>query len=240
MLRAKKGGDLTPAVFIYSDTQQMRTLVVEDQPWFVAKDLCGILGISNHKAAITALDDDERRGSVIPTPSGRQKMQLVSESGLYNLIFRSRKAEAKAFRRWVTSEVLPSIWRTGAYVASPAPPPAQRIPRTTGRPKLLGPNARPEHLDVRHLPYDRVQFKGTPVRTIIIQGRAWYSLSDVMLAINVRTGGCDVARKLPTNNRHQLWLFGTTTPTWFVDDTGLKMLLVSRGHLTSQLTLTLT
>lgn len=86
-------------------------------PWFVAKDVCRVLGITDHHQAADGLDEDERGRYIIPTPSGEQAMTIVSESGLYSLIFRSRKPEAKAFRKWVTSEVLPSIRKTGRYDA---------------------------------------------------------------------------------------------------------------------------
>ena len=88
--------------------------------WFCAKDVCEILDITNHRDAISTLEADEVRGSEIPTPSngGYSKLNFVSESGLYTLIFKSRKPEAKRFRKWVTSEVLPSIRKTGSYTVS--------------------------------------------------------------------------------------------------------------------------
>lgn len=87
--------------------------------WFVAKDVCDILGIANASDSVATLDEDER-GSIAITDGtsplgGNPNMLIVSESGLYALIFRSRKAEAKSFRKWVTSEVLPSIRKTGGY-----------------------------------------------------------------------------------------------------------------------------
>lgn len=94
----------------------IRTQVIKGEPWFSAKDVCEILSISNSRDAVSRLDDDERRGSVVPTPSGTQLSNFVNESGLYNLIFQSRKEEAKAFRKWVTSEVLPAIRKYGKYV----------------------------------------------------------------------------------------------------------------------------
>ena len=84
-------------------------------PWFVAKDVCGVLGIASHRDATGRLDDDERGSVLVDTLGGQQKMSAISESGVYALIFTSRKPEAKAFRKWVTSEVLPSIRKTGKY-----------------------------------------------------------------------------------------------------------------------------
>lgn len=91
----------------------------DGEPWFVAKDVCDALTLENSRKATASLDDDEKGVSPIVTPSGTQQMTIVSESGLYNLIFQSRKAEAKAFRKWVTSEVLPSLRKTGRYELKP-------------------------------------------------------------------------------------------------------------------------
>lgn len=88
-------------------------------PWFVARDVCRVLEIENNRDAIVGLDDDER--ITVSNPDGNPRAgiphqyTLVSESGLYALVFRSRKPGAKAFSRWVRAEVLPSIRRTGSY-----------------------------------------------------------------------------------------------------------------------------
>ena len=87
------------------------------EPWFVAKDVCDILALGNPRSSIALLDEDERRVHSMDTPSGKQEMGIISEAGLYSLILRSRKPEAKAFKRWVTHEVLPSIRKTGAYLS---------------------------------------------------------------------------------------------------------------------------
>lgn len=116
-----EAGTSLPQAFTFNaSNQQVRTVIIDGEPHFVAKDVCLILGISNHKDAASRLDDDERRGSVMPTPSGTQELTVVNESGLYHLIFQSRKPEAKAFRKWVTSEVLPELRKTGKYEIKPA------------------------------------------------------------------------------------------------------------------------
>lgn len=104
-------------VQLYSfDGNQVRALTDENgEPWFVAKDVCDILGITNSRDAMSSLDDDEKGVANTDTPGGRQNVSIVSEPGLYVLIGKSRKPEAKAFRRWVNHEVLPSIRRHGAY-----------------------------------------------------------------------------------------------------------------------------
>jgi len=90
----------------------------DGEPWFVAKDVCRALGFSKQHDATKYLDPDEKGGTNCPTPGGIQKMNTVSEGGLYTLIFHSRKPEAHAFKRWVTHEVLPSIRQDGGYIAA--------------------------------------------------------------------------------------------------------------------------
>ena len=83
--------------------------------WFVAADVGAVLELTNVRASVALLDDDEKGVNTIDTPSGKQEMSIINESGLYALILRSRKPEAKRFRKWVTSEVLPAIRKTGTY-----------------------------------------------------------------------------------------------------------------------------
>lgn len=85
------------------------------EPWFVAKDVCEILGIVNPRDALSNLDDDEKGVANTDTLGGEQTLNTVSESGLYSLILRSRKPEAKVFKRWITHEVLPSLRKVGLY-----------------------------------------------------------------------------------------------------------------------------
>lgn len=96
--------------------QGVRSVILAGEPWFVAKDVCEALGINKYRDFIAShLDEDERMSILMDTLGGKQSMVAVNESGLYNLIFQSRKPEARAFRKWVTAEVLPSIRRTGMY-----------------------------------------------------------------------------------------------------------------------------
>jgi prophage antirepressor-like protein len=101
-------------VFKYSD-KQVRTLLKDNQPWWVLKDVCDILGLTNPSVVADRLDDDERSKFDL----GRQgEATIINESGLYNVILRSDKPEAKPFRKWVTGEVLPTIRKTGGYVGN--------------------------------------------------------------------------------------------------------------------------
>jgi len=98
--------------------QEKEIRIIEDQdgnPWWVAKDVCEILDLADANKAVKNLDDDERGTTKVRTPGGEQSMIIINESGLYTLILRSNKPEAKPFRKWVTSEVLPSIRKTGSY-----------------------------------------------------------------------------------------------------------------------------
>lgn len=102
-------------VFNYNNNE-VRTVQQNGEPWFVLKDVCAVLGIGNNRMASDRLDADEKGVSQIDTLGGKQEMTVVNESGLYNVILRSDKPEAKPFRKWVTSEVLPSIRKHGAYM----------------------------------------------------------------------------------------------------------------------------
>lgn len=102
--------------FYMVQRRELRTHIHPDGSiWFVAKDVCDFLEHSDTSMAIKGLEEDERGKSKVSTPGGEQEMSIISESGLYTLIIRSNKPQAKPFRRWVTHEVLPSIRRTGSY-----------------------------------------------------------------------------------------------------------------------------
>ena len=104
-------------VFNYGENTPVRVRVMNGQTWFVAKDVCKVLGIEKARNAVSRLEDDERGPVLVDTLGGTQRMSAVSESGLYHLVFQSRKPEARKFRRWVTGEVLPQIRMTGGYRA---------------------------------------------------------------------------------------------------------------------------
>ncbi|HHF3827557.1 P22AR C-terminal domain-containing protein [Haemophilus influenzae] len=102
------------------ESNSIRTLAIDNEPWFVAKDVCDAIGLTNSRMSLIALDEDEKGVSLIYTPSGQQEMNIVNESGMYTLILRCRDAVKKGsiphrFRKWVTAEVLPTIRKTGKY-----------------------------------------------------------------------------------------------------------------------------
>lgn len=106
-------------VFENSGLGSVRVVMHNGEPWFVAKDVCDCLELTNTAQTISYLDDDEKGVTTNYTPGGKQEMSMISEAGLYSLILRSRKPEAKAFKRWVTHDILPSIRKTGSYSMTP-------------------------------------------------------------------------------------------------------------------------
>ena len=96
-------------------SQDFRALTVDGEPWFVAKDVCDVLDLENVTKAVYGLDEDELALLKVRSGGQEREMNCVSESGLYTLIIRSNKPQAKPFRKWVTGEVLPSIRKTGGY-----------------------------------------------------------------------------------------------------------------------------
>ena len=99
------------------------------EPMFVAKDVCAALGLGNSRQALSRLDDDEKGVISTDTPGGEQQMQAVNEAGLYVLVLSSRKPEARAFKRWVTHEVLPALRRDGGYMVARDETPEQTMAR---------------------------------------------------------------------------------------------------------------
>ncbi|WP_314324734.1 Bro-N domain-containing protein [Comamonas aquatica] len=108
--------DITPFNF---GTYAVRVITQNNQQWFAAADVCAALGIKNHRDSLMHLDDDEKGVVSTDTLGGTQNISVVNESGLYALVLRSRKPEARKFAKWVTSEVLPSIRQTGSYHTQP-------------------------------------------------------------------------------------------------------------------------
>jgi len=118
MLHQKEQGSILPIVFSFDEHNPLRTVVIEDQVWFDAKDICEILAILNSRKLVKRLDEDEKRILRLRLQKGSW---FVNESGLYTLILRSNKPEARRFRKWVTNEVLPTLRRKGSYSMTVAP-----------------------------------------------------------------------------------------------------------------------
>lgn len=115
------GSNIIPFVF---EDQLVRIITREGEPWFVLADLCRVLNLANPSKVAADLDADEVNTLTISEGiRGNPEKNIVSESGLYSLVFKSRKPEAKQFRKWVTSEVLPTLRRTGRYEMPAEPRP---------------------------------------------------------------------------------------------------------------------
>ena len=106
-------------IFKYEENKPVRIMNINGEPWFVLKDVCEVLGMDSTqlKKVADRLEEDEKGRTQITTPGGAQESWIISESGLYNVILRSDKPEAKPFRKWVTAVVLPSIRKNGGYIA---------------------------------------------------------------------------------------------------------------------------
>lgn len=123
----KNQSSTMPMAFNYGDAV-VRSITIDENPWFVGKDVCEYFGDSHYNRSLSRLDDDEKGMTPIDTPRGKQKMTIINESGLYHLMFlfqpeqgnnkelaTKRQQQVKAFRKWVTGEVLPAIRREGKY-----------------------------------------------------------------------------------------------------------------------------
>ena len=123
LFKATTGGHMANALTPFNFGQNtIRTTTIGEAVWFVATDVAEALGYRNAPDASRHLDDDEKGTQIVRTPGGPQTLTIINESGLYALVLRSRKPEARKFAKWVTSEVLPSIRKTGHYTPQKALP----------------------------------------------------------------------------------------------------------------------
>ena len=214
-IKNEAGTQLPQAFTFNASNQQVRTVMLDGQPYFVAKDVCDILQLTNPRVAVQSLDEDERCKYCLPRQG---ETWCVNESGLYHLVFQSRKPEAKAFRRWVTSEVLPALRKTGRYEIPRALPMrwSQRYERPT------------TWLDLRSEPYETKTLYGGPVRVIVYEDTEWYAMNDVLRALRVATSSYQNAASLNAGGRdlaRKIHIFGNTHPAWFTTLTGVRLLV---------------
>ncbi|CAN5309090.1 hypothetical protein BH09BAC1_BH09BAC1_14260 [soil metagenome] len=211
----EQAGTSLPQAFTFNATNRaIRAMTVNDLPYFVAKDVCEALEILQVSKAVQALDDDEKLMGKLFLSGQNRDTWLINESGLYNLIFRSNKPEAKAFRKWVTGEVLPAIRRTGAY--------GHATPQSTNQPVHQS-----TYIDARDLAYDTVELNGRTVRHIVVDERDYYSINDIQRAIGTDTSSTQVARKLNAKREMatKIFVFGNTHPAWFCTSTGMQLII---------------
>lgn len=139
----------------YHPTIEIRTVLQDGEVWWALADVCRVLGLKEPHRVAARLDDDEKDRTLMTTPGGLQEMTVINESGLYSVVLRSDKPEAKAFKRWVTHEVLPSIRRTGAYFTEPERRPDLPASLPTAEVQQLGTAAQHLWLVLREM--DRLQ-----------------------------------------------------------------------------------
>lgn len=208
--------------FQFSESKQpIRNIIIDTKPWFVAMDVCTVLGIANHKDATSSLDEDEKGvGKIYPLSGkgGLQSTTLISESGLYALILRSNKPYAKTFRKWITSEVIPQLLKKGYYAVN-----RYQVD---------------DFIDARNVPYNTKSFNGYNVRVITVEGQTWFSVNDLNKALHSSTTSNQLAKKLNAIDTLaiKIWLFGNTHPAWFTNERGAHLTLSgSRINNTMQL-----
>ncbi len=199
--------------FQFSESKRkVQSTYHQDTPYFVATDICNILGLGNVTRALSSLDDDEKLPLPIVRAGQTRMVNCVNESGLYNLIFKSRKKEAKAFKKWVTSEVLPTLRKKGYY--------AMHRPQQN-------------FIDARDIPFYTKQINGYSVRCIELNNTVWVVVNDVNKSIHSSTSSNQVAKKL--NAKQELaikvWLYGNTHPAWCTNQLGLQLILAGSRKL---------
>lgn len=208
--------------FQFSESRQpIRNLLINSKPWFVAKDVCDILELKDTNMSIKTLDDDEKLTQKILGSGQNRNMWLISESGLYALVLRSSKPQAKLFRKWITSEVIPSILKNGYYKSVRA--------------------KQNDFIDARSIPFERYNYNNHSIRGLKIDNVVYYSINDVHKALNVSTGSNQAAKVLNVQQKlaFKILIFGNTHPAWFTTDMGLKLLTAKSRSLSNQLKLSL-
>ena len=179
--------DIIPFDF---ETNAVRVVMRDGTPWFVAADVCRVLEIAGYRDAISRLDSDERASVVVDTLGGKQSMAAVDESGLFALIFTSRKPAAKRFRKWVTSEVLPAIRRSGHY--------------GIGSEDLNGLEDKRAYL--KSLPESHRQRAARAVRALEVMEEAIESGANVSQAVEVAAGELGLSPKTMWNYRRAVYM----------------------------------
>jgi prophage antirepressor-like protein len=193
--------------FQFSESKQpVRNVLINGTPWFVARDVCDVLGLKDTNMSLKPLDDDEKLTQKILGSGQTREMWLISESGLYALVLRSNKPYAKTFRKWITSEVIPELLRKGSYGMS-------------------HPEQKYDYIDARSMPYHTQDINGYNVRCIDIGSGTLYSLNDLNRALQSSTGSSQLARKLNAQETLavKVLIFGNTHPAWFTNGKGARL-----------------
>lgn len=214
-----------PVVWNDSDIK-LSPVLIDNKPHFVAVEICALLDLTNPTKSLKSLDEDEKLSYPIVRAGQQRVVNLVNESGLYHLIFLSRKPQAAAFRKWVTSEVLPALRRTGRYelTVSESEISVKMVSPRRWSQRYVRPTA---WLDLRMEPYTQKMLNGYPVRVISFEDIEWYSVADILRSMQVATSTYQTAAALNASDRElarKIYIFGNTHPAWFTTITGLKLI----------------
>ena len=209
-------------VFKFEDSTPIRSLIKDGEPWFVAKDVCDVLGIQQPVRAVENLDSDEvSKTHITDSLNRQQETYIINESGLYALVIRSNKPNARKFRKWVTSEVLPSIRKTGKYAAPVQPElPLSETPETPDVAALL-----------------KMKYRGVPVipnaDLAAMLGLTTRQLAHVKSRNNIYTEGLDVfSVGIPKKLKLSIRRAGFASPasrTLLWTESGIRKLLQMLG-----------
>lgn len=181
-------------IFSYNGSQ-VRTVEKDGQPWWVLKDVCGVLELTNTRIVAERLDEDERCKLDLPRQGATW---AINESGLYNVILRSDKPQAKPFRKWVTSEVLPTIRKTGQYNANMKPSKALEIKETNARVRLSNQFLKLAKVDTLSKEYKNIlvakaaeALTGTQLIPLPVSSQKMYSATEIadMLGVTAQKIG---------------------------------------------------
>jgi prophage antirepressor-like protein len=208
-------GEAMPMEFSYSsESIKVRSFIFDNEPWFLAKDVCDLLGLIDVSMSLQKLADYEKLIQKLFVSGQHREVWLVNESGLYSLIFRSNKPEAKAFQKWVTTVVLPEIRKTGGYRSK----------------------TRSNYLPVVEAPtsfYNLYTFLDYSIRCLEINQVTWFNINDILKAAGSRAGGSNKYRdslfKLDPGLISHIQLQGYDTAYWYTTAAGMYLLL-SKHH----------
>ena len=214
----------TPEMQVFNFSENANTINIimqEGNPWFRAKDVCDALGLDNVTKALGNLDEDERLTLPVVRAGQNRNMNFASESGVYALIFQSRKPAAKTFRKWVTSEVLPQIRKTGSYSTRNY----KRTECYTGS-GYVAKGFYKNYIDFKGGTFTITPFLDSQIKTLEYEGQQYYSIPNFLRALKNSTGAGQWATKLKTANIpvERFWLFGASTPAPFTTQAGLNQI----------------
>lgn len=194
--------------FNFSDTKaEIRTMLIDGEPYFVATDIAVALGYANpHDAIKRHCRYLVKREVPHPQNSAKQiRINVIPEGDVYRLIFHSELPSAKKFESWIMDEVLPALRKKGYYKIG----------------KL-----KDDFIDARDIPFQRELINGYAVATITINEKLW-SIVDLAASIPAKTEAAQIAKKLNIKRTlaWKVWLFGVTNPAWFTNETGKQLML---------------